>query len=205
MRRFTVDWDSVYERVQPFSVFVAGALFGLAWWLWADAIAVSIALQHASFNPLSVLPAIAATVAVCIMNCVSREDVEHAYNDDAYVMRSKLVRRHGDAACVSLPCVQHAVVVLYCRLYIGCALCGPLEGGGDVPTPYIHRCLTQQARCALRWQHVASAPHVCCAVVAPRRSSRSATSSAWARSWARCCCCCRRRLRTQRMACGWAR
>lgn len=86
-----IDWDYVYEKVQPNAIFIAGIIFGIAWAVWADAIVYSIAILHASFNAVYVLPGLVATVAVGLMNCVSREDLEYAYNDDAAVMRSKLV------------------------------------------------------------------------------------------------------------------
>ncbi|PNH00117.1 hypothetical protein TSOC_014074, partial [Tetrabaena socialis] len=78
-----IDWEAIYARVQPHATFAAGILFGVAWWVWADALLYSIVIGHSSFSPLTLIPGLVATVAVGLMNCVSREDVGQDAMDEA--------------------------------------------------------------------------------------------------------------------------
>ncbi|KAG2455063.1 hypothetical protein HYH02_000888 [Chlamydomonas schloesseri] len=86
-----IDWDGVYQTIQPHATFAAGVLFGVAWWVWADALLYSIAVGGASFSPLTLVPGLVATAAVVLMNFVSREEVMADYLDEAATMRAKLV------------------------------------------------------------------------------------------------------------------
>ncbi|KAG2489826.1 hypothetical protein HYH03_011629 [Edaphochlamys debaryana] len=85
------DWDAVYAAVQPHATFSAGVLFGIAWWVWADALLYSVAVAGSSFAPMTLLPGLVATGAVVLMNCVSREEVVADYLDEAATMRAKLL------------------------------------------------------------------------------------------------------------------
>ncbi|KXZ41095.1 hypothetical protein GPECTOR_805g32 [Gonium pectorale] len=86
-----VDWDAVYTAVRPHATFAAGVLFGVAWWVWGDALAHSVAVGGASFSPLSLIPGLVATVAVGLMNCVGRGEVTGEYVDDAEATRARLL------------------------------------------------------------------------------------------------------------------
>ncbi|GFR45583.1 hypothetical protein Agub_g6977 [Astrephomene gubernaculifera] len=123
-----VDWDAVYSAIQPHATFAAGVLFGLAWWIWGDALVVSIALHGASFAPLSLLPGLGATAAVLLMNCVSRQEVAGEYLDEAATTRAKLLLLLS--YLVSLGSLAGAVALLLA----GAAGGGRAGGGGGGDT-----------------------------------------------------------------------
>lgn len=89
--RGLIEWDRVYDALKPYATFTAGAIFGLGWWVWADALLYSVAVGHHAFRVPTLIPGLVATAAAAMMNTVSRDDVDATYADDGTVMRSKLV------------------------------------------------------------------------------------------------------------------
>ncbi|KAG7670689.1 hypothetical protein Ndes2526B_g00476 [Nannochloris sp. 'desiccata'] len=70
-----IDWDWWQENTRKWSPVVAGALFGAAWWSWADAI-VFEHVSGAGSPPFKYcLPGIVATLALLLINLVSRDDL----------------------------------------------------------------------------------------------------------------------------------
>ncbi len=51
--------------------------------MWGDALLYSVAVGGQPFSPMSLVPGAVATAAVLLMNCVSREELQHEYLDDA--------------------------------------------------------------------------------------------------------------------------
>ena len=45
----SVDWRAFNSRARQWCPCLAGALFGAAWWCWADAVFYSKAVEHQSF------------------------------------------------------------------------------------------------------------------------------------------------------------
>lgn len=65
------------EQVKSYGPTISGALFGAGWWFWADA--CTSAAQTVPFAQY--LPGITATIALIMINCVRREELE---NFDAF-------------------------------------------------------------------------------------------------------------------------
>ena len=62
--------------------------------MWSDATAVSVAVNGEPFNFLFLLPGLVATLALCLMHCVSREDVmDSTYSDEATMVGGAWVAR----------------------------------------------------------------------------------------------------------------
>lgn len=69
---------------RPYSAFAAGTIFGIAWWLFADAVVYSAAMLNMPFNALWLLPGVIATVSILLMNTVTPDDVtSNTYGDEA--------------------------------------------------------------------------------------------------------------------------
>lgn len=73
---------------RPYSAFAAGTIFGIAWWLFADAVVYSAAMLNMPFNALWLLPGVIATVSILLMNTVTPDDVtSDTYGDEAATVR----------------------------------------------------------------------------------------------------------------------
>lgn len=70
-----IDWEWWHEGARKWSPVIAGALFGAAWWVWADAIAYEH--MYGSGRPPFKYnwPGIIATLALILINVVSRDDL----------------------------------------------------------------------------------------------------------------------------------
>mmetsp|Transcript_33379 Transcript_33379/g.85312 ORF Transcript_33379/g.85312 Transcript_33379/m.85312 type:complete len:162 (-) Transcript_33379:417-902(-) len=72
-----VDWDTVKAACENYSVGAAGALFGAAWWVEADAFIVQRVKGDGPAIPaLYLLPGFLATIAILMINSVRRGDLE---------------------------------------------------------------------------------------------------------------------------------
>ena len=87
-----IDWDSIHASFKPYAAFVAGLLFGAAWWCWADAVTYSVAIAGSPFNALWLLPGCGATLAILVMNCVTRDELDHdlSFNEAAVVCHQEM-------------------------------------------------------------------------------------------------------------------
>ncbi|MEW5308827.1 MAG: hypothetical protein WDW38_000757 [Sanguina aurantia] len=85
-----IDWSMIHGICQPHATMVAGLLFGVGWWVWADSVVYGTSVLNERFNPVTLLPGIVATFAIIIMNLIGRDDVSsETYNDDAALCRSR--------------------------------------------------------------------------------------------------------------------
>ncbi len=64
------------------------------WWVWADAVTVSVAVAKEAFQPLTLAPGLVATLAILVMNCVPRSEVssDNIYGDDAALVSTHQCR-----------------------------------------------------------------------------------------------------------------
>ena len=71
------EWDTEWWREQAveWSPGIAGAIFGAAWWAWADAIVYEKAIEHHSPPFKYNWPGIIATLALIFINLISRADL----------------------------------------------------------------------------------------------------------------------------------
>jgi hypothetical protein len=60
------------EQAKSHGPIISGALFGAGWWFWADA--CTSAAQTVPF--VQYLPGITATIALIMINCIRREELE---------------------------------------------------------------------------------------------------------------------------------
>ncbi|KAL6760463.1 hypothetical protein V8C86DRAFT_2552659 [Haematococcus lacustris] len=82
--------STVLERFKPAAMYTSGLLFGVGWWVWGDSIAVA-AVHGAAFDPLHLIPGLVATLAVLVMSCSPRSELnDSVYGDDASVCRTRL-------------------------------------------------------------------------------------------------------------------
>eukprot|EP00798_Chlamydomonas_sp_ICE-L_P005529 gene5529-4162_t len=88
-----LDCEYLYDGFKPYAYFFAGALFGVAWWCFADAVTYSLAFEQVPFNFLWLLPGLGGTTAVFCMNCISRDDASYDMNFD-----------EGEVGCVIQSC-----------------------------------------------------------------------------------------------------
>lgn len=80
-----VDWENLQSKLRSISPFLSGALFGTAWAFWIDALVYSKTVLHESYPFTYNLPGIVATLALIMMNLVSRDDLSamgDMYNSD---------------------------------------------------------------------------------------------------------------------------
>ena len=63
--------------------FYAGALFGAAWWVLADAIVYSKAILDANIPWTYLIPGVAGTLALVFMNLVSREELNEISDESS--------------------------------------------------------------------------------------------------------------------------
>jgi hypothetical protein len=68
----TTSFPAVWAVVGPG---VAGAVFGVGWWFWVDAVVCSAA----AVPFLHYLPGLFASFAALMFNCVKREDANYNY------------------------------------------------------------------------------------------------------------------------------
>jgi hypothetical protein len=73
---------SISEALQPYGMFIAGALFGGGWWAWVDAAVYSAAMLGTPVNPLYYIPGVVATLAVILMACTRRSFDGYEYAGD---------------------------------------------------------------------------------------------------------------------------
>ncbi|CAL5219380.1 g1202 [Coccomyxa viridis] len=80
-----VDWDQLEARLRGVCPFLSGAIFGAGWWCLIDALVYSKVVLNESYPFSYNLPGIVATVALIMMNLVSRDDLANmadAYSSD---------------------------------------------------------------------------------------------------------------------------
>lgn len=63
------------ERFHDYGATVSGALFGAAWWIWVDAVAVARAKGFGVVPADHYIPGFIATLALMMINGVRREDL----------------------------------------------------------------------------------------------------------------------------------
>ncbi|KAK9820630.1 hypothetical protein WJX72_012547 [[Myrmecia] bisecta] len=71
---------------------LAGALFGAGWWCWVDTIVYSKAVKAENFPFTYWLPGFVATLALILMNLVSRDDLasySDSYGDEGAATRAR--------------------------------------------------------------------------------------------------------------------
>ena len=70
-----IDWEWFQQNGRKWSPVISGALFGAAWWVWADAL-VYEHVEAGSPPPFKYnWPGIIATIALVLINLVSRDDL----------------------------------------------------------------------------------------------------------------------------------
>ncbi|KAK9801405.1 hypothetical protein WJX73_006990 [Symbiochloris irregularis] len=88
-----VDWDRWNQSLRSWCPLFAGALFGAGWWCWFDALVYSHAVLHEGFPFTYHLPGWVATLALVLMNLMSRDDLAEATNsyggDDGEAARAR--------------------------------------------------------------------------------------------------------------------
>jgi len=65
----------VWAKVKPAGMFLSGGLFGLGWFVAADALARSALVLHAPVPPTYALPGVVATLALLLIVAVRRADL----------------------------------------------------------------------------------------------------------------------------------
>ncbi|CAL8460582.1 g111 [Coccomyxa elongata] len=70
-----VDWDNLQSKLRAICPFLSGAMFGTAWAFWVDALVYTKTILHESYPFTYNLPGIVATLALIMMNMVSRDDL----------------------------------------------------------------------------------------------------------------------------------
>jgi hypothetical protein len=71
--------EHILEPLQPYGMLAAGALFGAGWWSWCDVILRSSLVTHTPISPAYHIPGVVATIAVILMACIQRDDVDSGY------------------------------------------------------------------------------------------------------------------------------
>lgn len=138
-----VDWENVNKKLRNWCPLLAGALFGAGWWCWLDAIVYSSAVLHES-SPFSYhLPGWVATLALVLMNLMSRDDLAEAYDayggDDGAAARARcwlflsyLIAFAAVAGSVTV-LIQCATAKVHVMVGVGALLqCGLILLGGLV-------------------------------------------------------------------------
>ena len=88
----------------------AGAFFGAAWWVLADAVVYSKAILGANVPWTYFIPGVAATLALILMNLVSREEL-HEISEDSYE-EGALVGLH---LCIICDCARPYIADRECQ------------------------------------------------------------------------------------------
>lgn len=73
-----VDWEYCIENLKEWGPIVSGALFGAGWWCWMDAVVYQKAVVMEGFPFKYSIPGIVATVALILMNLLSRDQLREA-------------------------------------------------------------------------------------------------------------------------------
>ncbi|KAL6780813.1 hypothetical protein ACKKBG_A08560 [Auxenochlorella protothecoides x Auxenochlorella symbiontica] len=87
-----VDWDLYNAKLQEWGPLVAGALFGIGWWCWADAL-VQVSTGESGAYPFRYnWPGIVATLALLLINALPRKDLAEAAEsiEDGVELRARL-------------------------------------------------------------------------------------------------------------------
>lgn len=72
-----VDWDEAEEACRKWGGLVAGALFGAAWWSWADALVSQHGVEGEESAPFKYAwPGIIATLSLILINMISKDDLQ---------------------------------------------------------------------------------------------------------------------------------
>lgn len=81
-------WTAFKAWFQPYCTFVSGILFGVGWAVWADAVVVA-KVQSLQLPAIMILliPGLVATLAIVMMNCVDKGELENDYNDEVTTVR----------------------------------------------------------------------------------------------------------------------
>ena len=105
----------VWAKVKPAGMFLSGGLFGLGWFVAADALARSALVLHAPVPPTYALPGVVATLALLLIVAVRRADLSSGGDgggmyDDGAGARARCALFLGYA--MSFGAVSGAVVAL---------------------------------------------------------------------------------------------
>ncbi|GAX83269.1 hypothetical protein CEUSTIGMA_g10695.t1 [Chlamydomonas eustigma] len=106
-------FDATFEVCKPYSSFVGGLVFGAGWWIFGDALCYRTAMLQLSLNPLWLLPGLVASIAIAIMNTVSKDDISSdTYGDEAATCRSRLILMFSYFMCMAAVCGGVAILLV---------------------------------------------------------------------------------------------
>jgi hypothetical protein len=78
------DANALWEKIRPVGMFLSGGLFGLGWFVAADALCRAALVLHAPVSPTYALPGVFASLALLLIVAVRRADLSSGGDGGMY-------------------------------------------------------------------------------------------------------------------------